>query len=184
MDQSIESQILTKVEREATFQEGYRLLLSHFQERIYWHVRKFVLYHDDANDVVQNTFVKVYKSIGSFKRQSRLYTWIYRIATNEAITFMKKKRKRDIISMDEYVETVGERLQTDPFFDGDAAQLILQKALAQLPDKQRLVFNMKYFDDLPYKEMSEILETSVGALKASYHHAVKKIEQFVKDVEV
>ncbi len=184
MDQSIESQILAKVESEATFQEGFRLLLSHFQERIYWHVRKFVLYHEDTNDVVQNTFIKVYKSIGKFRKESRLYTWIYRIATNEAITFMKQKHKYDIISMDEQVENVGERLQADPFFDGDAAQIILQKALAQLPDKQRLVFNMKYFDNMPYKEISEILETSVGALKASYHHAVKKIEQFVKDVEV
>ena len=162
-------------------QEGYRLLLFHFQERIYWHVRKFVLNHEDANDIVQNTFIKIFKGIGRFRKESRLYT---RIASNEAITFVNNQKKRSAMSVEQYVEAAGERLEADPFFDGDAVQILLQKALLRLPDKQRLVFNMKYYEDLSYKEISEILETSVGALKASYHHAVKKIEQYVRDVEV
>ncbi len=155
-----------------------------YQERIYWHIRKFVFDHDDANDIMQNTFIKVYRGIGKFKGEAKLYTWIYRIASNESITFLNRKKKKAVTSLDNEANDLANQLRADAFFDGDEVQLMLQKALASLPAKQRLVFNMKYYDDMSYQEISDILETSVGALKASYHHAVKKIQLFFKDVNV
>ncbi|MEZ5070666.1 MAG: sigma-70 family RNA polymerase sigma factor [Bacteroidales bacterium] len=169
--------LLHEGKREAAF-EG---LVRTYQERLYWHIRKIVLDHEDADDVLQNTFLKTWKSLDHFRADSSLFTWLYRIATNEALTFLKQKKRRSFISWGDEEEKMGEALSSDPWFDGDELQLKLQKAIARLPDKQRLVFQMKYFDDMKYEEMSEILGTSVGALKASYHHAVKKIESTLKD---
>lgn len=140
-----------------------------------------VITHEDADDVVQNTFIKVYKNIGSFKAESKLYTWIYRIATNESITFLNKRNRKRTESIDNDDVSLENQLTADEFFDGDAAQLILQQAIIKLPAKQKAVFNMRYFEEKSYKDISSIMETSVGALKASYHHAVKKIEESIKN---
>lgn len=157
---------------------AFEQLIDKYQKRIYWHVRKIVISHDDADDVVQNTFIKVWNSLDGFREDSKLYTWLYRIATNEAINFLNKK-KASLYSDWETVEySLSESLVNDPYFNGDSIQLKLQQALLLLPEKQRIVFNMKYFDDMKYEDMSDILGTSVGALKASYFHAVKKIEKF------
>lgn len=159
---------------------AFKQLITTYKKRLYWHIRKIVINHDDADDVLQNTFIKVYKNIDGFKGDSKLYSWLYRIATNESITFVNNKAKRNGITSEEFQEQVIENLKSDVYFEGDEIQLKLQKAIGTLPEKQRLVFTMKYFDDLTYDELSEILETSVGALKASYHLAVKKITTFLK----
>jgi len=135
-----------------------------------------VIGHDDADDVLQNTMVKVWRSVGNFRAESGLYTWLYRIATNEALTFLKQKKKRTFAPWVDVEQKISETLESDAWFNGDEIQLKLQQAILKLPEKQRIVFNMKYFDEVKYEEMSKILGTSVGALKASYHHAVKKIE--------
>ena len=137
--------------------------------------------HEDADDVVQNTFIKVFKNLDKFKGDSKLYTWIYRIATNESLTYLKNRKKRHSESIDETENNIENKLVADAYFDGDSIQLLLQKAIIGLPDKQKAVFNLRYYEEMPYRDMSEILETSVGALKASYHHAVKKIEEFIKN---
>lgn len=159
---------------------AFKQLITTYKKRLYWHIRKIVINHDDSDDVLQNTFIKVYKNIDGFKGDSKLYSWLYRIATNESITFINNKAKRNGITSEEFQEQVIENLKSDVYFEGDEIQLKLQKAIGTLPEKQRLVFTMKYFDDLTYDELSEILETSVGALKASYHLAVKKITAFLK----
>lgn len=143
-----------------------------------------VVEHEDANDVVQNCLLKVYRNIQNFQGQSSLYTWLYRIATNEAITFLKKKKRRQTADVDEPDNGLANQLQADSFFDGDAVQAQLQQAIQQLPEKQRLVFNLRYFEEMSYRQMSDVLETSQGALKASYHHAVKKIERYFQQVEM
>ena len=162
-----------------TQNEAFRKLLQLYQKPLYYHIRNMVLNHDDANDVLQNTFIKVFGNLKNFKGDSKLYSWMYRIATNEAITFMQQRAKKQGISNEEVQQKAINKLESDVFFDGDEIQLKLQKAIAKLPDKQQLVFKMKYFEELKYEEMSEILTTSVGALKASYHIAVKKIEEFL-----
>lgn len=179
-----DEQILTLLQSSKTTNQGFRLMMAKYQERIYWHVRRLVTEHEDANDVVQNCFIKVYRGVGKFEGKSKLYTWLYRIATNEAITFLNKKAKKGTSSIDEEASYLANTLKADEYFDGDAAQMQLQLALSTLPDKQKIVFNMRYFEEMSYKDMAEILETSVGALKASYHHAVKKIENYFKEVEI
>jgi RNA polymerase sigma-70 factor (ECF subfamily) len=175
-----DSEILDKFTQESSRNEAFSLLLKKYQERIYWHIRRMVLDHDDADDLVQDVFIKVWKNLANFRSDSQLYTWIYRIASNECITFLNRKKLRNSISLE---GTEGqyllETLAESPYFDGDKAQMKLQKALLSLPEKQRLVFNMKYFDELKYDEISDILGTSVGALKASFHIAVKKIEHIL-----
>lgn len=161
--------------KEAAFKE----LLKLYKERLYWHIRHIVKSHDDADDVLQNTFIKIFRNIDSFKGESKLFSWMYRIATNEAITHLNQKAKRQSITSEALQQKVIEQLKTDVYFDSDEINIKLQKAIATLPEKQQLVFNMKYFQELKYKEMSEILETSEGALKASYHIATKKIEEFL-----
>ena len=156
--------------------EAFTRLVQEYKERLYWHIRKIVLDHDDANDVVQNTFIKVHLNIENFNQNSTLFTWMYRIATNEALNFIKSKAKKIGLKNEEWIEAIADNLEADPFFDGDEAALILQKEISKLPEKQRIVFNMRYFDGMNYNSISEILDTSVGALKASYHHAVKKIK--------
>jgi len=159
---------------------AFNLLVNKYQERLYWHIRKIVINHDDTDDVLQNTFIKVFKGLTKFKADSQLFTWLYRIATNESLTFLRKKRRRFFIPMQDVEFQLSNSLESDEYFNGDEIQLKLQKAILTLPEKQRLVFNMKYFDEMKYEKMAEILDTSVGALKASYHHAVKKIETFLK----
>nr|WP_246454615.1 RNA polymerase sigma factor [Hyunsoonleella aquatilis] len=162
-------------------EQAFRELMGLYKERLYWHIRNIVKSHDDADDVLQNTFIKVYKNINNFKGDSKLFSWMYRIATNESITFINKNAKRLNVTSEEVQQLAIKTLASDVYFEGDAIQLKLQKAIATLPEKQQLVFNMKYFEDLKYKEMSDVLETSEGALKASYHIAVKKIEAYLTD---
>jgi len=151
-----------------------------YQEKLYWHIRHIVKNHDDADDVLQNTFIKVYRNVANFKEESKLYTWLYRIATNESITFLNKQAKRKNISRGELQDQVINNLTSDVYFEGDEIQIALQKAINSLPEKQQQVFRMKYFEDMTYEELSNILDTSVGALKSSYHIASKKITAFVK----
>jgi RNA polymerase sigma-70 factor, ECF subfamily len=158
-------------------------LVQKYQQRLYWHIRKIVINHDDTDDVLQNTFLKVWKSIDSFREESSLFTWLYRIATNESLTFINQKKRHSVAPMNEVNEYLQHNLEADEYFDGDDIQKKLQQAIIRLPDKQRLVFNMRYFDEMPYQEMSDILETSVGALKASFHHAVKKVEEYLTGLE-
>lgn len=158
-------------------------MVNTYKERLYWHIRRIVMNHDDADDVLQNTFIKVYRSIEGFKGDSKLYSWMYRIATNESLTFLKQKSKKLGVSSNELQETLVQNLESDVYFEGNEIQLKLQKALATLPEKQKLVFNMKYFQEMKYEEISEVLETSVGGLKASYHLAVKKIESYLTDTD-
>ncbi|MEQ6124176.1 RNA polymerase sigma factor [Pseudotenacibaculum sp. MALMAid0570] len=163
-----------------TKEQAFRVLINEYKERLYWHIRKIVISHDDADDVLQNTFIKVFRGIDNFKQDSKLYSWMYRIATNESITFLNKRAKQRSVDISEIKQELVANLSSDDWFTGDEIQLILQKAIATLPEKQQLVFNMKYYDNMKYDEISKILETSVGALKASYFHAVKKIENYIK----
>lgn len=165
--------------KESSRNEAFSIIVKKYSEMLYWQIRKIVLTHDDANDVLQNTFIKVFTNIESFRGDSKLLTWLYKIATNESITFLNKQRTLNNIPLDHEENFLYNKLESDSYFDGDEAQLKLQKAILTLPEKQRIVFNMKYFDEMKYEEMSEILDTSVGALKASYHHAVKKIEEIL-----
>lgn len=162
-----------------TQNEAFGKLLQHYQRPLYSHIRNIVLNHDDADDVLQNVFVKVFRNLHNFKGESKLFSWMYRIATNEAITFINSKAKRNGTTSEAFQQKQIEKLTADTYFEADEIQLKLQKAVALLPEKQQLVFKMKYFEDLKYEEMSEILGTSVGALKASYFHAVRKIEEYV-----
>lgn len=173
--------LVEKLQNAHTKEQAFRMLISQYKERLYWHIRKIVILHEDADDVLQNTFIKVFKNVDQFKQESKLYSWMYRIATNEAITFINKKAKERNIDSGAMQLQLVSGLKSDDWFTGDEIQFILQQAIATLPQKQQLVFNMKYFDDMKYDEISEILTTSVGSLKASYHHAVKKIESFIKN---
>ena len=175
-----EKELVTSLKHPIQKNTAFNILVNEYKERLYWHIRKIVINHHDTDDVLQNTFIKVYKNIDNFKGDSKLYSWMYRIATNEAITFLNKKAKAAQLTSEEIHQSLVNNLQADDYFDGDAAQLKLQQAIATLPQKQQLVFNMKYFEEMKYNDISEILETSVGALKASYHIAVKKIEDYIK----
>ncbi len=174
-----EQDFIKRLRDSQTKESAFRELLQLYKERLYWHIRKIVISHDDADDVLQNTFIKVYRSIDRFKGDSKLFSWMYRIATNESITHINKNAKRQHISNEEYQNNAINNLTADVYFEGNDIQIKLQKAIATLPQKQQQVFNMKYFDDLKYKDMAEILDTSEGALKASYHLAVKKIENYL-----
>ena len=184
MKQVEDEEILALFAVERTRNEAFNLLISKYQEKIYWHVRRLVIDHDDADDLVQEVFIKVWKNLEKFRSDSKLYTWIYRIATNESITFLNKKKQQNNTPFDEVSEELAESLVASSYFNGDKIQMKLQQALLTLPEKQRLIFNMKYFDDLKYDEISEILGTSVGALKASFHIAVKKNEVFMLNEDI
>ena len=173
--------LIASLQNSKTKEVAFKQLLSLYKERLYWHIRKIVVSHDDADDVLQNTFIKIFKNIDTFKNHSKLYSWMYRIATNESITFLTKRAKDKNVDITDYQQQLVSDLDSDHWFTGDEIQLILQKAIATLPQKQQLVFNMKYFDEMKYTQISEILETSVGALKASYHIAAKKIAHFIKN---
>jgi len=174
-----DKELLLKIRNQETRNYGFNLLIRAYQQRVYWHVRKMVIDHDDADDLTQEVFIKVHKSIDNFREDSQLFTWIYRIATNECLTFLSKKRRRFFLPLEDVGKELATKLDSSPDISGEDIQKKLQKALLKLPDKQRLVFNMKYFDDLPYEDISGITGTSVGALKASFHHAVKKIEDYL-----
>jgi len=178
-----DEEILSKFREDKTRNEAFNLLLKKYQQKIYWHVRRMVIDHDDADDIVQDVFVKIWKNLPSFRNDAQLYTWMYRIATNECITFLNKKKQKNNISLDDVDYELADTLSSSDQFSGDQIQRKLQEAILTLPDKQRLVFNMKYFDDMKYEEMSDVLGTSVGALKASYHLAVKKIESFITNTD-
>jgi RNA polymerase sigma-70 factor (ECF subfamily) len=174
-----EEQLVIELQTASSRENAFRELMTLYKERLYWHIRKIVISHDDTDDVLQNTFIKVYRSIDKFKGDSKLYSWMYRIATNEAITHLNKNAKRYSMSSQEMQTKAVNNLTSDVYFEGDEIQLKLQQAIATLPQKQQLVFNMKYFEDMKYKDMADVLETSEGALKASYHLATKKIETYL-----
>lgn len=173
-----DEKILELLRSESSYERGFRLLMQQYRERLYWHIRRMVGSHDDADDVLQNTFIKIYRGILQFEGKSKLYTWMYRVATNETLTFLQNRKRQANLSLDEEASLAASRLRADEWFDADEVQLQLQVAIAQLPEKQRVVFSLRYYDEMPYEEMSGVLTTSVGALKASFHHAVKKIEAF------
>ena len=174
-----EAQLLDQLKSETKREQAFRALIKLYKERLYWHIRNIVKSHEDTDDVLQNTFIKVYKNINNFKGDSKLYSWMYRIATNESITFINKNAKRLQVTNEEVQQLAINNLASDVYFEGSEIQLKLQEAINTLPPKQQLIFNMKYFQDIKYKDMSNILETSEGALKASYHIAVKKIETYL-----
>ena len=176
-----DNRILELIHREASFEEGLRKLIVKYQEPLYWHIRRMVHIHEDADDVIQNTFIKVYRGIKKFKKEAKLYTWLYRIATNEAITFLNKKKKTANAYSEEGIADLENTLKADDYFDGDEIQLALIKAIELLPRRQKQVFRLRYYDEMSYKDIAEVLSISVGSLKASYHHAVQKIESYLID---
>jgi RNA polymerase sigma factor (sigma-70 family) len=174
-----DQELLEKFRDENSRSYAFNLLMRKYQQRLYWHIRRIVIDHDDANDVVQNVFIKVWKSLDGFRQDSQLYTWLYRIATNESITFINQKKKRFFIPIGDVEGELSYQLEGDPNFTGDKIMLKLQQAVLKLPTQQRIIFNMKYFDAMKYEEIAVVLNLTVGALKASYHHAVKKLEKYL-----
>lgn len=178
-----EEQIMKdRLQDPATCRQAFGEVIEKYSEQLYWQIRRMVNNHDDANDLLQNTFLKAWSSIENFRGEAKLSTWLYKIAINESITFIERERKRLNVSLDDEESFLINTIEADEYIDGDDLKVQLRKAIALLPEKQRLVFNMKYYDDMKYEQMSEILGTSVGALKASYHLAVKKIEQYFNDM--
>ena len=175
-----EALIVEQLHHQETVNAAFGKVIEHYSQPLYWQIRRMVIDHDDANDVLQNTFIKAWSSLENFRGDARLSTWLYKIAINESLTFLERERRRLNISLDDQQAMLVNTIEGDPFFDGDRAQRLLREAVATLPEKQRLVFNMKYFDEMKYEDMSAILGTSVGALKTSYHFAVKKIESFIE----
>lgn len=162
--------------------KGFRLMVERYSRKLYWHIRRLVILHEDADDALQNTFVNVWRNISTFRNESALYTWLYTVATNEALTLIKKRNRNNTLPLDDLGSHFAGSAEGSSWFDGDEAQVILQNAILSLPEKQRIVFNLRYYEDMPYEEMSRVLDTSVGALKASYHHAVKKVEDFIRNI--
>ena len=173
--------IIEKIKDKKTVDYGFNLLMEKYQEKVYWVIRRMVIDHESSDDIAQETFVKVWKNLDKFKGESKLYTWIYRIATNEALTHLRKKKRRFFLPIGDLENELISTLEADTHYSGDEIQLKLQKAILTLPEKQRLVFNMKYFEELKFREVAEVLEVTVGNLKAQYHHAVKKIEKYLKE---
>lgn len=183
MQQYTEDEIVLQLRDPDRQRDAFAQVVGLYGEKLYWQIRKMVLNHDDANDLLQNTFLKAWTNIDYFRGEAKLSTWLYKIAINECITFLNRQRAINNVSIDDADTFLLERLKGDEYFDGDAAQMKLQEAVLALPEKQRAVFNMKYFDEMKYEEISDVFGTSVGALKASYHHAVKKVEEFLtKDI--
>jgi len=164
-----------------TKEKAFTSIIKKYQEKLYWHIRRMVIDHDDANDVLQNMFIKVWNGLTNFREDSQLYTWLYRIATNESLTFLEQSKKRSSVSLNDLESGLANKVVADKNFDPQRLEWKLQLAIQQLPEKQRVVFNLRYYDEMPYEEMSRVLETSEGALKASYHHAAKKIEEYIRN---
>ena len=174
-----EKEIIALLQDPARQKEAFECIVNEYSEQLYWQIRRMVLSHEDANDLLQNTFIKAWINIDYFRAEAKLSTWLYRIALNECLTFLNKQRAASTVSLDDPEADALQKLESDPYFSGDKAEMALQKALLALPEKQRMVFNLKYYQEMKYEEMSDIFGTSVGALKASYHHALKKIEKFL-----
>ncbi|MDR1779548.1 MAG: sigma-70 family RNA polymerase sigma factor [Tannerella sp.] len=181
MQRYTEDELTARLSNADTRRQAFTQVVSDYGEKIYWMIRKMGMTHDDTNDVVQNTFLKAWSNLDSFRGEAKVSTWLYKIAVNENITFMNKQRAANFVSLDDIDSYLLDKLKSDDYYIGDDLQLKFQEAINQLPEKQRLVFTMKYFDDMKYEDMSDVLGTSVGALKASYHHATKKIEAFLTD---
>ena len=181
MQEYNEDIVIEQLQNPATVRQAFARVVAQYSKPLYWQIRKMVLSHDDANDLLQNTFLKAWGSIEYFRGDAKLSTWLYRIAVNETLTFLAREREQRNLKADDADNFLILNIESGPYFDGDRAQRILQEAIVQLPEKQRLVFNMRYFDEMKYEDMSEILGTSVGALKASYHHAAKKIEEYLQE---
>src|SRR5687767_13607121 len=174
-----DSELLVQFRNPLTKEKAFTLIIKKYQERLYWHIRRMVVDHEDANDVLQNVFIRVWNGLENFKEESQLYTWLYRIGTNESLTFLENQKKRASVSLDDVGSGLENKVKADKYFDPNKLEWKLQLAIQQLPEKQRVVFSLRYYDEMPYEEMSQVLETSEGALKASYHHAVKKIEDYI-----
>jgi len=173
-------ELLQQFRQPETKESAFTAIIKKYQEKLYWHIRRMVIDHDDANDVLQNVFIKVWNGLGNFREDSQLYTWLYRIATNESLTFIEQQKKKAAVSLSDVETGLANKVIADSNFDPNRLEWKLQLAIQQLPEKQKIVFNLRYYDEMPYEEMSRVLDTSEGALKASYHHAVKKIEEFIK----
>jgi RNA polymerase sigma factor (sigma-70 family) len=174
-----DNELLVQFREPATKERAYTAIIKKYQEKLYWHIRRMVVDHDDANDVLQNVLIRVWKGLENFREDSQLYTWLYRIATNESLTFLEQQKKKSTVSLSDVETGLSNKIKADQNFDANKLEWKLQLAIQQLPDKQRVVFSLRYYEEMPYEEMSRVLETSEGALKASYHHAVKKIEDYI-----
>lgn len=174
-----DAELLSGFKTEETKERAYTAIIKKYQEKLYWHIRRMVVVHDDANDVLQNVLIRVWNGLANFREDSQLYTWLYRIATNECLTYLEQQKKKSTISLSDVETGLSNKIKADKHFDPNKLEWKLQLAIQQLPEKQRVVFALRYYEELPYEEMSRILETSEGALKASYHHAVKKIEDYM-----
>jgi RNA polymerase sigma factor (sigma-70 family) len=174
-----DKELLLQFAEPSTKERAYTQIIKKYQEKLYWHIRRMVVEHEDANDVLQNMFIKVWRGLENFREDSQLYTWLYRIATNESLTFLEQQKKRTAVSLSDEESGLSNKVKASEHFDANKLEWKLQLAIQQLPEKQRVVFNLRYYDEMPYEEMSRVLETSEGALKASYHHAAKKIEDFI-----
>ena len=174
-----DQELLQQFRQVATKEKAFTAIIKKYQEKLYWHIRRMVVDHDDANDVLQNVFIRVWNGLENFREDSQLYTWLYRIATNESLTFLEQQKKRAAVSLSDVETGLSNKIKADKHFDPNRLEWKLQLAIQQLPEKQRIVFSLRYYDEMPYEEMSKVLDTSAGALKASYHHAAKKIEEFI-----
>ena len=176
-----DSELLIQFRDPVTKEKAYTTLIRRYQEKLYWHIRRMVIEHDDANDVLQNVLIRVWNGLENFREDSQLYTWLYRVATNECLTYLEQQKKRSSVSFNEMESGLSNKIKADKHFDPNRLEWKLQLAIQQLPEKQRIVFSLRYYDEMPYEQMSKVLETSEGALKASYHHAVKKIEDYIRN---
>jgi RNA polymerase sigma factor (sigma-70 family) len=174
-----DTELLIQFREPATKEKAFTAIIKKYQEKLYWHVRRMVVEHEDANDVLQNVFIRVWNGLENFREDSQLYTWLYRIATNECLTFLEQQKRKSAVSLSDVESGLSNKIKADTNFDANKLEWKLQLAIQQLPEKQRAVFSLRYYDEMPYEEMSRVLETSEGALKASYHHAVKKIEDYI-----
>ncbi|PZX60832.1 RNA polymerase sigma factor [Hydrotalea sandarakina] len=180
--QNDDALLLYEFKEPATKERAFTAIVKKYQEKLYWHVRRMVINHEDANDVLQNVFIKAWRGLENFREDSQLYTWLYRIATNESLTYLEQQKRKGALSFDEMESGLSNKIKADENFNANQLEWKLQLAIQQLPEKQRVVFNLRYFDEMPYEEMSKVLDTSEGALKASYHHAAKKIEEIIKNM--
>jgi RNA polymerase sigma-70 factor (ECF subfamily) len=176
---SDDKELLALFRQPAQKEKAFTAIIKKYQERLYWHIRRMVITHDDANDVLQNLFIKVWNALENFREDSQLFTWLYRIATNESLTFLEQQKRRSSVSFTDVETGLSNKIRSDEGFNANKLEWKLQLAIQQLPEKQRLVFNLRYYDEMPYEQMSRVLETSEGALKASYHHAAKKVEDYI-----
>ena len=176
-----DAELLEQFRNPVTKEKAYTTIIKKYQEKLYWHLRRMVVDHEDANDVLQNVLIRVWKGLENFREDSQLYTWLYRVATNECLTFLEQQKKRASVSLSDVETGLENKIKADQGFDGQKLEWKLQLGIQQLPEKQRIVFQLRYYEEMPYEEMSRVLETSEGALKASYHHAVKKIEEYIKN---